>query len=66
MNNTTTLAKLCSVTGNMFTVTVRDADLIAWRNGMLIQEAMPDLSADEREFVMTRTTPAEWDAMWAE
>ena len=66
MNKTTTFSKLCSVTGRVFTVTVRDADLAAWRNGMLIQEAMPGLSADEREFVMTRTTPAEWDAMWAE
>jgi hypothetical protein len=66
MNKTTTLSKLCSVTGEMFSVTVRDADLAAWKNGMLIQNAMPDLNADEREFVMTRITPAEWDRMWAE
>ena len=66
MNKSTTISKLCSVTGEKFSVTVRDADLAAWKNGMLIQNAMPDLSADEREFVMTRITPAEWERMWGE
>ena len=34
-----------------------------WQGGMLIQEAMPNLSVDDREFIMTGTTPDEWDAM---
>lgn len=28
--------------------------------GMLIQDAMPHLSADEREFFLTGATPEEW------
>ena len=29
----------------------------AWKGGELIQEVMPQLSADEREFLMTGITP---------
>ena len=32
-----------------------------WIDGMLIQHAMPNISADEREFIMTGITPEEWD-----
>ena len=33
-----------------------------WQEGELIQVAMPHLSADDREFLMTGITPEEWDA----
>ena len=39
--------------------------LAAWVDGELIQNAMPHLNADQREFVMTGITPAEWNAMFA-
>ena len=32
-----------------------------WMDGMLIQEAMPMISADDREFLMTGITPEEWE-----
>ncbi len=32
------------------------------KNGMLIHRAMPNLSASDREFIMTGMTDAEWDA----
>ena len=38
--------------------------LQAWQDGMLAQDAMPNLSANEREFVMTGITPYEWDNMF--
>ena len=41
-----------------------DAALAAWQGGMLIQEAMPNLSAAEREFIKTGITPYEWDNMF--
>jgi len=41
------------------------AELDAWVDGMLIQDAMPQLSAEEREFLMTGITPAEWDEVFA-
>ena len=31
-----------------------------WEVGEMIQNAMPNLSPDEREFVMTGITPQEW------
>jgi hypothetical protein len=33
----------------------------AWRGGELIQNAMPNVSADEREFIKTGITPEEWE-----
>lgn len=35
-----------------------------WLNGQLIQDAMPHLSADEREFIMTGITPEQWDKLF--
>jgi len=32
----------------------------SWQGGELIQKAMPNLTADEREFLMTGITPEEW------
>ena len=54
---------------NIFTGTWRTLDLDVtkeefenWQNGMLIQEAMPRLSEDEREFLMTGLIgEEEWD-----
>ena len=36
------------------------------RKHMLIQDAMPQLSAEEREFLMTGITPAEWKKTFGE
>lgn len=33
----------------------------AWQDGALIQNAMPHLSADDREFILTGITGQEWD-----
>ena len=38
----------------------------AWKNGMLIQDAMPNISAEEREFIMTGTTKGEWDEVMSD
>jgi hypothetical protein len=32
-----------------------------WRDGAHIQNAMPNLSPDQREFLMTGITAEEWD-----
>ena len=37
-----------------------------WQTGMLIQDAFPMLSAEEREFIKTGITPEEWDAAFGE
>jgi hypothetical protein len=38
----------------------------AWQNGVLIQHAFPELSANEREFIMTGITPDQWEGLWKE
>jgi hypothetical protein len=45
---------------------VTEAQLTAWRKGTLIQDAMPQLSADEREFIKTGITADEWDEAFTE
>ena len=41
---------------------ITEGQYTAWKGGTLIQEAMPDLSPDDREFVMTGVTSEEWSA----
>ncbi len=38
----------------------------AWQAGEYIQVAMPQLSPDEREFLLTGATPEEWDAAFGD
>lgn len=44
-------------------VPVTPEQLDSWLGGKLIQDAMPNLSPDDREFLMTGATPDEWDEM---
>tara|TARA_R100001460_G_scaffold31051_1_gene61283 strand:- start:314 stop:505 length:192 start_codon:yes stop_codon:yes gene_type:complete len=47
---------------NSMEIEVTQEQLSSWENGTLIQDAMPNLSADEREFIKTGITPEEWDS----
>ena len=47
-------------------IDVTEDQIKAWENGQLIQDAMPNLSADEREFIMTGITPDEWDEVFGD
>lgn len=60
------ITKTSAATGKVhkLEIDVTEAQLLAWQNGRLIQDAMPHLSADDREFLMTGITPEEWDAMF--
>ena len=48
---------------NVREIDVTDEQLSAWENGTLIQNAMPHLSTDDREFIMTGITPEEWTTL---
>lgn len=41
------------------------AQLEAWENGALVQNAFPNLSPSDREFLMTGATDEEWDEIFA-
>ena len=43
---------------------VSQSQLDRWKAGELIQNVMPHLSADDREFLMTGLTPKDWEEMF--
>ncbi len=47
-------------------IPVNDYQMKMWQSGTPIQIAMPNISADDREFIMTGITPEEWDNMFNE
>jgi len=47
-------------------IDVEPEQLQAWKDGMLIQEAMPHLSDGDREFIQTGATQKEWDDEYRE
>ena len=59
MINITRRSPLSGRTSTM-KIDTTDAALAAWQGGMLIQDAMPNLSAAEREFIKTGLTPRDW------
>ena len=44
-----------------FEIDVTARQIASWERGELIQDAMPNLTPDEREFIKTGVTPDEWD-----
>lgn len=45
-------------------IPVTQAQLDNWNNGKLIQDAMPNLSADDREFILTGILLEQWEDMF--
>lgn len=37
-----------------------------WQSGKLIQDAMPNISPEHREFLMTGISPQEWDDIFSD
>jgi hypothetical protein len=46
---------------NVMDLDVTHDELERWMDGELIQKVFPHLTTDEREFLMTGTTPEEWE-----
>ena len=61
-----TVAVTCRHCQKSHNLLVTFADLAAWKRGMYIQDAMPYLSADERELLISQTCGACWDEMFGE
>jgi len=47
-------------------INVNQSQIDKWVAGMLIQDAMPNVSVDEREFIKTGITPEEWAETFGE
>lgn len=56
----------CRCCGEPNEISFKAEDFISWRNGTPIQRAMPYLSADVRELLISGTCPVCWDKMFGE
>ena len=56
------ITKKSTLTGKYHTkeLPITEAQLWMWENGALIQNAMPDLPREDREFLISGITPEEW------
>ena len=54
---TTVVATTCRMCDIAHELTVPCEGLEAWKSGKLIQEALPELSADQRELLISGTCP---------
>lgn len=61
-----TITRQSVLTGRTATqeIDVTQEQIDAWRGGVLIQRAMPELTPDEREFIMSGITKDEWDTVF--
>ncbi len=48
---------------NTLDLNITEEQVQAYMDGALIQNAFPNLSADDREFIMTGITAEAWEAM---
>lgn len=46
-------------------IAVTEQQLLAWHNGQLIQDAMPNLTEDEREFILSGILPEQWEQLFS-
>jgi hypothetical protein len=58
------VSRVSSLTGKTSEreIDVTEAQLNHWKSGVLIQHAMPNLSTDDREFLISGITPEEWNS----
>lgn len=59
-----TVSKRCPVDGRLHAVIVSERSWDAFVLDTPIQEAFPDLDADDREFLLSGTTPSEWNEIF--
>ena len=45
---------------------ITEAQVYDWVNGASIQDAMPHMPPEDREFLMTGITAKEWDSMFSD
>lgn len=59
------VTKKCMMTGeeNTLDLKITEDQFRRWQNGELIQNAMPQLSPDEREFLISGIVPGKWDEL---
>jgi hypothetical protein len=56
----------CGVTGEPYSVSVRGCDYASWKSGTLAQKAFPYLSREDREFIISGTSPKGWEVLFGD
>lgn len=64
-NHTATVSTYCPICSTPATLEVDALGFIRWQSGELIQVALPELSPEKREQLITGTCPLCWDNMWS-
>lgn len=59
-DGTSTVTGNCVFIGERYSCRVPTQGLIAWQRGELIQNAMPAVGADDREFLISGISPQGW------
>lgn len=60
------IGRKCSITKEDYIVEVDKDSWEKYKSGGSVKNVFPYLSADEREFLISGTTPAEWNAWFGE
>ena len=55
----------CIQTGKAYSVTIPAQELYAYRRGAMIQDAMPSVKAEDREFLMSGYSPEGWKEIFS-
>ncbi len=65
---TMTITRKSPLTGKVTTMdlNITEGQILLYESGVLLQNAFPQLTADEREFYKTGLTPEDWKAMFGE
>jgi hypothetical protein len=59
-----TYMKICSVTERLYTVTISKDEYLKWKGGELIQNVLPHISTEKREFLISGVTPDEFTKLY--
>ena len=60
VGNKTEVSRVCNVSKVNYILTVPTKKYKQWKSGGLIQNIFPELSREEREFLISGCTPGEW------
>ncbi len=60
------ITKESKLSGTIVTkdIMVTQEQVDAWTGGLMVQDARPHVSAEDREFLMTGVTPEEWNDLF--
>ena len=60
-----TCSKHCSASNQPYSITIGTDQYEEWQAGEFIQNVLPELDSDQREFLISGTTPEEWKQLFS-